>query len=114
MTTKSEASYARLKCCFSRKREREGERDRERQRYRERERETERDRETERHRERYYNFPHSFVENLLIFFVRGKKKNLIYRCYLKQRLLFLFRSKYTGFDTAHLFERIKQRGHEKD
>ena len=74
MTTKSEASYARLKCCFSRKRQREKERERERE------------------RERDYN----------------------YRCCLKQRLLFLFRSKYTGFDTAHLFERIKQQAHEKD
>ena len=34
MTTKSEASYARLKCCFSRKRQREKERERERERER--------------------------------------------------------------------------------
>ena len=66
-------------------------------------------RERERERERI-----SLIENFLIFFVRGKKKNLIYRCCLKQRLLFLFRSKYTDFEAAHLFERIKQQAHEKD
>ena len=44
MTTKSEASYARLKCCFSRKREREREREREGGRERQRERDRERQR----------------------------------------------------------------------
>ena len=58
MTAKSEASYARLKCCFSIKRERERERGRmggregERQRERDRERQRERGRETERDRDR--------------------------------------------------------------
>ena len=56
MTAKSEASYARLKCCFSIKREREREREKEGGweggRERDKERETERDKESEEERQR--------------------------------------------------------------